>query len=68
MTVKTVGRQAELASIHAFLERAAEGPLALVLEGEPGIGKSTLWLAGIEVARMRGFCVLCRGRLKRSGP
>ncbi len=58
MTVATVGRQAELASIHAFLERAAEGPLALVLEGEAGIGKSTLWLAGVEAARTRGFSVL----------
>ena len=58
MTVETVGRQAELASIHAFLERAADGPLALVLEGEAGIGKSTLWLAGVEAARSRGFRVL----------
>ena len=33
-------------------------PRALVLEGEPGIGKSTLWHASVEVARMRGFCVL----------
>ena len=58
MTVETVGRQAELASIHAFLERAAEGPLALVLEGEAGIGKSTLWLEGVRDARTRGFRVL----------
>jgi DNA-binding CsgD family transcriptional regulator len=58
MTVETVGRQAELASIHAFLECAAESPLALVLEGEAGIGKSTLWLDGVEAARARGFRVL----------
>ena len=58
MTVETVGRQAELESIHAFLERAAEGPRALVLEGEAGIGKSTLWVAGVEAARTRGFRVL----------
>ena len=31
---------------------------ALVLEGEAGIGKSTLWLAGIEYARERGLRVL----------
>jgi DNA-binding CsgD family transcriptional regulator len=58
MTVETVGRQTELASVHAFLERAAEGPLALVLEGEAGIGKSTIWSAGIDAAREQGFRVL----------
>ena len=29
-----------------------------MLEGEPGIGKTTLWLAGIQQARERGFRVL----------
>ena len=58
MAVDIVGREVELASIHAFLERPAEGPVALVLEGEAGIGKSTLWLAGVEAARERGFRVL----------
>jgi DNA-binding CsgD family transcriptional regulator len=58
MTVETVGRQTELASIHSFLDRVAEGPLALVLEGDAGIGKSTLWLEGVGVARTRGFRVL----------
>ena len=42
----------------AFLDRTAAGPAALVLEGEAGIGKSTLWLAGVEAARERGFRVL----------
>src|SRR5438876_5731615 len=58
MTVETIGRQAELASLHSFLDRVAEGPLALVLEGEAGIGKSTLWLEGVGGARARGFRVL----------
>jgi DNA-binding CsgD family transcriptional regulator len=31
---------------------------ALVLEGEAGIGKTTLWLAGVERAQERGFRVL----------
>ena len=34
------------------------GMAALVLEGEAGIGKSTLWLAGVEAARERGLRVL----------
>ena len=31
---------------------------ALVLEGEAGIGKSTLWLAGVDAAHERGLRVL----------
>ena len=53
-----VGREEELASTHAFIGLAEEGPTALVLEGEAGIGKSTLWLAGVEHARARGVRVL----------
>jgi DNA-binding CsgD family transcriptional regulator len=53
-----VGRDEELRSMSAFLDRTAEGPMGLVLEGEAGIGKSTLWLAGVEAARERGFRVL----------
>jgi DNA-binding CsgD family transcriptional regulator len=56
--VEVVSRDAELASLHAFIGDVERGPAALVLEGEAGIGKSTLWLAGIEAARARGFCVL----------
>jgi DNA-binding CsgD family transcriptional regulator len=41
-----------------FLECTAEGPAALVLEGGPGIGKSTLWLAALEAAHERGLRVL----------
>ncbi|MHA7666151.1 helix-turn-helix transcriptional regulator [Mycolicibacterium sp. HS_4_1] len=33
-------------------------PSALVIEGEPGIGKTTLWLNGVDQARRRGFTVL----------
>src|SRR2546430_16161923 len=39
----------------------ADGPAGVVLEGEPGIGKTTLWQAGVEEARRRGMRVLlCR--------
>ena len=54
----TIGRDAELDSVHAFLDRVLEGPTTLVLEGTAGIGKSTIWLAGVEAARERGMCVL----------
>jgi DNA-binding CsgD family transcriptional regulator len=58
MTGGIVGRESELASVRAFLEVPAEGPAGLVLAGEPGIGKSTLWLAGVEHARTLGRRVL----------
>jgi DNA-binding CsgD family transcriptional regulator len=58
MAVDIVGREVELASVHAFLDGQDEGPAALTLDGEAGIGKSTLWLAGVAAARERGFRVL----------
>ncbi|MCP9486816.1 MAG: AAA family ATPase [Gaiellaceae bacterium MAG52_C11] len=62
MAVEIVGREDEVAALHAFFERASlEGgarPAAVVLEGEAGIGKSTLWQAGVEIARKRSLRVL----------
>src|ERR1700704_4381435 len=58
MAFEIVSREAELASVQAFIGRPASGPAALVLEGEAGIGKSTLWLAGVEQARALGIRVL----------
>jgi DNA-binding CsgD family transcriptional regulator len=56
--VEVVGREAELGSVYGFLDRAADGPRAFVLEGEPGIGKSTLWLAAVAAARRHDLIVL----------
>ncbi len=53
-----VAREEELAALRAFVSDLEGGPAALVLEGEAGIGKSTLWLAGVEQARAAGFRVL----------
>ena len=55
-----VGRQPELGAITQFLDSLAGQPCALILEGEPGIGKTTLWLAGVDDARQRGYRVLSR--------
>ncbi|HEX2420566.1 MAG TPA: AAA family ATPase, partial [Acidimicrobiia bacterium] len=44
------GRDAELAELNEFLRPESHSPAALVLEGEVGIGKTTLWRAGIEMA------------------
>jgi ATP/maltotriose-dependent transcriptional regulator MalT len=53
-----VARDAELASIRAFLDRISAGSAALVIEGQSGIGKTTLWQAGVQEARARGFRLL----------
>ena len=44
--------------LEAFLNQAALGPEAIVLLGEAGIGKTTLWRASVERARARRFHVL----------
>jgi DNA-binding CsgD family transcriptional regulator len=58
MASAIVGRDKELGLLHAFVGRAIGESAALVLEGEAGIGKSTLWLAGVEYARAQGFRIL----------
>ncbi|HZC28383.1 MAG TPA: AAA family ATPase, partial [Gaiellaceae bacterium] len=58
MVFEIVGREAELASLKAFIDETEGGAAALVLEGEAGVGKTTLWRAGVEHARARGLTVL----------
>jgi len=53
-----IGRERELEELDAFLDAAPKAPRALLLKGEPGIGKTTLWRAAVEAARERGFRVL----------
>ena len=53
-----VGRGTELAAIETAFERAPDASAAVVLTGEAGIGKSTVWEAVLETARGRGWCVL----------
>jgi hypothetical protein len=56
-----VGRESELARVKSFIGSVSEGPSALLLEGAAGIGKTTLWHAGVSIARARGHRVLaCR--------
>lgn len=52
-----VGRATELSRLDSFLDAVANGPAALVLEGEPGIGKTTLWTCGMAAAADRGWLV-----------
>lgn len=58
MFAELVSRETESASITKFLDTAAAEPAGLVVEGERGIGKTSLWLDGISQARHRGWQVL----------
>lgn len=53
-----IGRDRELASVTAFVDALPSGPSGLLLEGEAGIGKSTLWDAGVAAAAARSYVVL----------
>src|SRR5215210_2650915 len=53
-----VGRDSELAAVERFLERVALDSAALVIEGEAGIGKTTLWLEAIAAGEARSFRLL----------
>jgi DNA-binding CsgD family transcriptional regulator len=44
--------------VSSFLSSAARRAAALLIQGEAGIGKTTVWLAAAEEARLRGFRVL----------
>jgi len=49
-----VGRERELAAIAEFLKTDTVA-CAVVIEGEPGIGKTTVWEAAVSSALERGF-------------
>lgn len=51
-------RKAETAAVRAFLEAALTGPATLLVEGEAGIGKSTLLWDAAATATTRGYRVL----------
>jgi DNA-binding CsgD family transcriptional regulator len=55
--LEVVGREVELAGLDRFLTTEG-GARALVLVGDPGIGKTTLWEAGASLAHEHGRRVL----------
>jgi hypothetical protein len=67
MALDIIGRDEEFAVLNAFIRRTDDGLHALVLEGAAGIGKSTLWLAGISGAREQGIVFSARVRPQLSG-
>jgi DNA-binding CsgD family transcriptional regulator/Arc/MetJ-type ribon-helix-helix transcriptional regulator len=54
----TVVRESEAHAVSELLARAEVGPAGLVVEGEAGIGKTTLLLDAADQAADRGFRVL----------
>jgi DNA-binding CsgD family transcriptional regulator/tetratricopeptide (TPR) repeat protein len=53
-----VGRRAELEALRAFTAGVSEGEVAFVVRGPAGIGKTTVWQAGIALAEAAGLRVL----------
>ena len=58
MAQGVIGRDPELRRIADFLELDVDHARVLLVEGLPGVGKSTLWLAGVERAAELGWRVL----------
>lgn len=58
MAYEVVGRSDELLALAAFVEDVPSTGQALLLEGEAGIGKTSLWQEGLRFADERGLRVL----------
>lgn len=58
MATHVVSREGESRAVGEFLASVRSGPCALLVQGEAGIGKTTVWLAGLERAQELGFRVL----------
>ena len=58
-----VGRDKELQTISSFLEQDPPSG-ALLIQGDAGIGKTTLWRAGVEAARELSYA-FCGRALRR---
>jgi len=58
VTAGQASRPAEEQALGEFLAAATNSPSALLVDGEAGIGKTTVWLAGLKQAREHGFRVL----------
>lgn len=55
---RSVTRLAEQAAVASFLDAAAATATGLIIDGEPGIGKTTLFRDAVDAASARGFKVL----------
>jgi DNA-binding CsgD family transcriptional regulator len=53
-----IGRESELRLVESFLADAGPGTHGLLLQGEAGIGKTTIWQAALDAAAGRGYRVV----------
>lgn len=61
LTYGIVGREAEMACVDDVMALVPDGPAAVLVDGEVGIGKTRLWTEGVAGAQRRGWTVLqCR--------
>lgn len=58
MDQTVIGRRPELARVDALLAGIGTGAETLLVEGEPGMGKTTLWLEGVARAAANGALTL----------
>src|SRR5262252_5271640 len=58
MAGELIGRRVELLAFDEFLAAVPARGQALLLEGDAGIGKTSIWQEANQVARERGFRVL----------
>ena len=58
LTAQIVGRERERSSLEGTLSLLPTGPVAVLIEGEAGIGKSTLWHEAMAMAEAAGTRVL----------
>jgi DNA-binding CsgD family transcriptional regulator len=56
--VEIVGRHEEVTVVREFLDARRPIRTALLIQGEPGIGKTTLWRSGVQHAEAAGYRVL----------
>ena len=59
--LEIVGRESLIATVRRFVADARSRPAALFIQGEPGIGKTTVWSNGVEAAEADG-CLVLRSR------
>ena len=55
---RVVGRDREIAAVDEFLTATRDGFAAVILEGDAGIGKTAVWLEGVNDVRDLGYRIL----------